>query len=94
MQLAVRLIFAGRHYLEVTNTADHTLEGLRLFAGPEPVQFFRGDEYVSSVDVHPNTTRRIPVAMTAATELRLRRQAQVRWSVAGELKAAPVELAI
>ena len=94
MSPSVRLIFTGRYELEVVNPADHALDGLRLYAGPELVPFLRGDECVSSVDVPPNTTRRIPVAMTPAAELRLKREAQVRWSVAGVLRSAPVHLEI
>jgi len=94
MPPSVRLILAGRHYLEVVNDAAHNMEGVRLYAGPDPVPFLRGDEYVSSVDVPPSTTRRIPVAMTPPAELRLRREAQVRWSVAGELRSAPVSVEI
>jgi len=94
MSPSIRLYVAGRHYLEIVNPADHALEGLRLYAGPELVPFFRGDECVSSVDVPPNTTRRIPVAMTPAAELRLKREAQARWSVAGVLRSAPVHLEI
>lgn len=94
MSPSIRLYFAGRHYLEIVNPTDHALEGLRLYAGPDPVPFLRGEEYQSSVDVPPNTTLRIPVAMTPVAELRLKREAQVRWSVAGESKAAPVSVEI